>query len=627
MRVPEGTDNFEQHLVSNFHGYVSSADPTNIKSNVLIRGSQNVYKKLSGTIANRPGRKQYDAVDNTMAGVNSAYVWYTSKGAVLPLRVSNSLFQVYSTITGAGVWYTLQSSVTLTRYVFETVWDGTLLKDFLVFVRGDTNLFRWDGGIGLFASGINNTSITLTTDATAAGFPTIGTVVINGTSYPYTGISGSTLTGVTGDPSAQGVNSVVLLSVVTNATTPASTFTNDFLKVNQNHLGVGSNTSRKFFISKDTSYIDYTQSSPRLPGDGAQPFFDSNLVGATVKDGEYWISGGTSDWYQVKFVQSVNSSGVTVESLEVKKQPTPALAGAYSHEFITIVNNTIVYLSKDQQLRTIGLYRNLNQPAYPSLSQEIAIELSEEDFTLGHIRAIKDFIYLVAPNAGRVYLHQTRSSVDPSGNVISERLWHSPFIWGISRIDEISGTVVGFSNSNPQLYSLWDTGQWHDDAPDTSAVIPLPYSSVMLLAYQNGGRRQGKINFDKMYYEGYAVGNLYDATYYDYQGSTKILSSILNSSELPFQKTYTGQTPPSLGDASLGDNPLGSGLNTASDDQDLLPKFREIIGKSQVDCFEFAPMVYSNEVDCRWEILSLGANITLSTAQAVEIIKKKQSVV
>lgn len=622
----EGSDNFEQHIISNFHGYVSSADLTNIKPNILVRGSQNVYKKLSGTIANRPGRKQYDAVDNTLAGVKSAYVWYTSKGAVLPLRIANSLFQVYSTVTGTGVWYTLQSSVTLTRYIFETVWDGTLLKDFLVFVRGSTDLFRWDGGIGLFSSGTINT-IVLTADAATSGFPTSGTVTIGGNTYTYSGISGSTLTGVNATSVGEVANSVVLLSVVTNATTPASTFTNDFVRVNNNHLGVGSNTSRKFYISKDTNYIDYSQATPRIPGDGAQPFFDSNLVGAIVKGGDYWISGGTSDWYQVKFVQSVNSSGVQVESLEIKKQPTPSLAGAYSHEFMTIVNDTIVYLSKDQQLRTIGLYRNLNQPAYPSLSQEIAIELSGEDFTLGHIRAIKDFIYLVAPNAGRVYLHQTRSNVDPSGNVISERLWHSPFIWGISHIDEISGTVVGFSNSNPQLYSLWDTGQWHDDAPDTSAVLSLPYTSVMLLAYQNGGRRQGKINFDKMYYEGYAVGTLYDATYYDYQGATKILSSILNNPQRPFQKTYIGQVPPSLGGASLGDNPLGTGLSTSSDDQDLLPKFRVIVGKEAVDCFEFAPMVYSDEVDSRWEMLALGANITLSTAQAIEIIRRRANVV
>lgn len=618
----EGTDNFEQHIISSFKGYVSSIDPTNAVNNILIRGSQNVYKKKSGTITNRPGRKQYDAIDSTVAGVKSAYVWYTSLGAVLPLRVVNSKFQFYSTISGTGTWYTLQSSVILTRYIFDTIWDNTLKKDFLTFVRGSSDLFRWEGGVALVSSTTINT-IVLDRTVVASGMSTTsGSVIVNGNTYTYSGSSGSTLTGVGSDPTGEAVNSVVYSTVITNATTPASGFTNDFLKTVNNHLYVGSNTSRLVYISKSTDYTDYNQSATRLLTDGDLLTLDSNGIGITVKDGDAWISSGTSDWYQVHYEQFTNSSGVITDKAKVNKQPVPALAGAYSHEFITVVNNTIVYLSKDQQLRTIGLYRNLNQPAYPSLSEEIAIELSEEDFTNGHIKAIKDFIYLVAPNAGRAYLHQTRSNVDPHGNVISERLWHSPFIWGISRIDEISGTVVGFSNSNPQLYSLWDTGQWHDDGPNSGVLNQLPYSSIMLLAYQNGGRRQGKISFDKMYYEGYAIGNLYDAIYYDYQGSETILSSILNRPESPFPRIYTGQIPPSLGDASLGDNPLGSGTVTALDDQDLLPKFRIIVGKDNIDCFEFAPMIYSTDLDSRWEILALGANISLSFVQAIEIIKQ-----
>lgn len=624
MKKPDGTDNFEEKIINSFKGYVSAIDPTNSVNNILVRGSQNVYKKISGTIANRPGRKQYDAVDNTLAGVKSSFVWYTSLGATLPLRVSNGKFQVLSDIlvSGTKVWYTLQSSVTLTRYIFDTIWDNTLKKDFLVFVRGSTDLFRWEGGMALIASTTSNT-IVLDRTVASSGMSTVsGSVLVNGNTYTYSGTSGSILTGVSGDPTGEANNSVVISAVITNSTTPATGFTNDFLKTVNNQLWIGSNTSRLIYISKNSNYIDYAQSTPRLIGDGDLLTLDTAGVGITVKDGDGWCSAGTSDWYQVHYEQFTNSSGILTDKAIVTKQPVPALAGAYSHEFITVVNNTIVYLSKDQQLRTIGLYRNLNQPAYPALSQELFDELSEEDFTLGHIKAIKDFIYLVAPNAGRVYLHQTRSNVDPSGNVISERLWHSPFIWGVSRIDEINGIVVGFSNSNPQLYQLWDTGQWHDDGPDTSTVLALPYLSVMLLAYQNGNRRQGKISFDKMYYEGYGVGNLYEAIYYDYQGATDIQTSIINTSDSPVPQIYTGVNPPSLGDASLGDNSLGSGVNTLPDDQALLPKFRAIIGKTTVDCFEFSPMVYSNEVDSRWEILALGANFSLSAAQAVEIIKR-----
>lgn len=743
LNVPEGTDNFEQNIIDNFKGYVSSIDPTKAAPNMMVRGSVNVYKKISGTIANRPGKKQYDALDTTIAGVNSSFVWNTSLGSILPLRVSNSKFQVLSNITGSKVWYTLQSGVTLTRYVFDTIWDNTLKKDFLVFVRGSSDLFRWDGGIGVISavtnaasnnllsiignsasltqwvapsgtasfsyqnngllgssmvtlvefsanptdgqtfiiningslinfqfvsiigavagnvligatlkdtinnlagllttpgstnatqvalSGGNQTlvgyltstapsnTIKLTTTVATSGFVTTGdSVVINGNTYSYSGSIGPYLTGVGSDATGEAVGSVVISAITTNALTPASGFTNDFVKTINNQLYVGSYTSRLIYISKNDNYIDYTQATPRIPGDGDLLTLDNSATGITVKDGEAWISAGTSDWYKQIFVQITVGTTLT-EQNKVEKQPVPINGGAYAHEFIEVVNNTIVYLSQDQQLRTIGLYRNINQPAYPALSQEIFDELQDEDFTLGHLKAIGDFIYLVAPNAGRVYLHQTRSGVDTAGNVVSERLWHAPFIWGISRIDSIDGDTVGFSNSNPQLYYLWDTNQWHDDSPFGEN---LPYSSTLILGYQNGGRRQGKINFDKMYYEGYVAGNLYEAIYYDYQGSENILSSIINSSKYP-ATLYTGSLPPSLGDASLGDNPLGSGLNTLPNDQALLPKFRVIIDKEQVDCFEFAVLVYSSEKDSRWELIALGANITLSTALPVEITK------
>lgn len=622
-----GTDDFDFALVTEFiKGYNSAIDPTNTTSDILVRGSQNVYRKSSGTVANRPGKKQYDAVDGTLSPVSSAFVWNTSLGATLPMRVSNSKLSVYSTITGSGVWYDLQTGLTLTRYIFDTIWDNSLKKDFVVFVRGDSNLFRWDGGIGLFVSGTVNT-IVLASDAALAGFPTSGgTVTINGNTYTYSGISGSTLTGVNNNSSAEPTNSIVLLAVVTNATTPASGFNNDFCKTINNQLWVGSYTSRLVYISKNSSYIDYTQSSPRIPGDGELLTLDDSCKGITVKDGNGWLTAGSSYWYEVTFTQITVGSTLT-EQTKVAPQPTPKLAAALAHEFIEIVNDTIIYLSQDQQLRTIGLYRNLNQPAYPALSVAIKKELSEEDFlgptktNVGELKAIGDFIYLIAPKTGKVFLHQTKTDVDTVSNVVATRLWHTPFIWGISRIDVINGTIVGFSNSNPQMYSLWNTGQWHDDSPSGQ----LPYTCIMLMAYQNGGRRQGKIVFDKTYWEGYASNGseIFAGVYYDYQGSTALLSPIINSTDSLFttQQLFTGVIPPSLGDASLGDNPLGDGLNILPDDQALLPKFREIIGVAITDCFEYALMVYSSKADSRWEILALGANHRLSQSEAVEIVK------
>jgi hypothetical protein len=297
------------------------------------------------------------------------------------------------------------------------------------------------------------------------------------------------------------------------------------------------------------------------------------------------------------------------------------------HEFIDALSDNLIYLDQAQQLRSFGSFRNLYVAKAVLLSQAVAEELAQETFTGGQLKVVTDrrgdLVYINAPNSGKTYLYQERGNLDATGNVVSERSWQPPQLWNITRVDAIGGRTVGFSNANPQIYYLWDTNQWHDDAPAES----VPYQSIALFSYQNGGRRQGKINFDKIYWEGYMTPNssVYGGVYYDYQGSTSLLSPIINdpTSLLTGKQLTTGVTPPSLGDASLGDNPLGDGLNVLPDDQALVPKFRVITGVPQVDCYEFALMIYSSNIDSRWELLALGTTTTLAFAQGVEIVKKR----
>ena len=148
----------------------------------------------------------------------------------------------------------------------------------------------------------------------------------------------------------------------------------------------------------------------------------------------------------------------------------------YAHEFIDKVGDNIVYLAQDQQVRVIGSANNAFTTVFPSISQEIATELMAEDFIGGNLRAIGEFIYVTAPNSGKTYLRQERTMVNENGVVIAERLWHSPFILSASRIDMANDEVIVFSNANPQIYQLWNTGQWYDDSPSDEK---LPYQAVL----------------------------------------------------------------------------------------------------------------------------------------------------
>lgn len=626
---PAAPDDFEFALIPKFAGYNSSGDPSLLPAGTLVQGSVNTYRKNSGVIANRCGKLLYDAAaDTTIAGILSGFVWNTSLATQYPLRCANGKLEVESAVTGTRAWYTLLSGLTLTRFVFDSYWDNTDKKDTLVMVNGGTNVYDWSGGFALFVSA-TPTVITLNASAATSGFASSGTVTINGTDYTYTGISGSTLTGVGTDASGEAANSVVMQKINTTANSsltsgPSTEFVNDFIRVINNQLYLGSYTSRLHYISKNSSFKDFSKSTPRLTGEGDVLTLDDVGKGIGVRQGTAHIFGGTSNLYIISFNQ-ITVGSVLAEQTKVDKIQLGEQSSAQAHEFIDVLSDNLIYLDQANQVREYGTFRNLATSRPAMLSFDVQDELHNTDFTNGQLKVVGDFngdnIYIIAPNSAYVFWLQQRTQLSAYSNVTAERIWQPPQIWAISRMDVIGSQVIGFSNSNPQIYQLWETGQWADDAPDGQ----VSYNSIALFAYQNGGRRQGKVVFDKTYIEGYCTQgtSMYLGLYFDYQGSTTLLSLTISNVDQRFSSSqlFTGIIPPSLGDASLGNNPLGDGLNTALDDHFTMPKFRTIIGSERTDCFEFAPMIFSQDAGDRWEIITFGMNLHESEYSAVEVVQ------
>lgn len=626
----QGVDNFEFDVVgpldeNPFLGYASAPDKTSVSPSMMIRGSKNVYKKLSGTIAARFGLKLRGAVDATLAKVDSSFEWNAWDGTTRPMRVSNSKLQVESDMVTSGtpIWYTLLTGLSTTRWVFDAWWDnagtngGVAKKDVLLMVDGTAALRNWSGAGALFLSYIGNV-ITLDRAVATAGFDTSGSVIINGTTYTYSGVSGSTLTG-TSDASAAIAGQPAWQVPVSTSNQPASGFLDDFLRVINNHVYVGSYTSRLVYVSKTSSYLDYTQATPRVPGDGELITLDSNAKGIGVRQGNAWIGGGTDEWYEISFSQITVGTTLS-EQTKVDKKPTSVLAAPLGHEFIDMIGDTLVCLCQDHQVRQIGLFTDQFETKFPTLSLAIRDELNDEVFTTGHLRAIGDIIYVTAPNNGRDYMLERRESINGLGQISIDWFWHPPQIRNGSRFAVINGVTYLHSANFPQLYQVWDTNQWHDDSPN-SLTVGVPYDCIMRLAYRQHGRRTGKITFDKTYFEGYITSGtkLYANVYFDYKGDTALLNLDLNSDgSIP---TYTGGSAPSLGDSSLGDNPLGDGLTVESNDQESLPKFRIIKGVSLTDCFEYAIELYTSDLDSRWECLAAATNAQMSEANPIEIVK------
>lgn len=701
-----------------FKGYVSSIDPTTAGAGVLIGGSQNTHKTLLGTIKVRDGLKRRGTANEAIAGVKSSYEWYTSLGAIFPLRVTEeNKLQFESNIADGStlVWYDLMTALDSTRFVFDTWWDDTLKKDRLIFVKFDNNLYDWQGGLAKLVSAntsdaagvvatmalnapgsgylVNDvltisggggtgatltvtaisgtgaiTAFTLTTrgsgyantagaattggagtlatititvatgeigldrDAAVAGFGPSGSVVINGTTYQYTSISGTSLLGVTPDPTAQPADSVVYSAVNTTATTPTDAtdnFTNDFIKTVNNQLHVGSYTSRLIYVSDQDDFTDYTVPMVRAPGDPDLLTLDSQArgiavqKGATDTSGKAVVSGGLGDWY------TVTRSGITVgttltEQVDIIRSQEADLSTAQAHEFIDVIGDSVLFIDQNNQLREFGLVRNIVSPVFPLLSLDVYTELKGRNFTGGALRIVSDendtTVYLTLPAEGIDYMYQIRSKLDEVGNLNAERLWNPPQVRGIARIAVIDGVTYGHSNANPQIYQLWGTGQYSDDSPSDE---PVPYECHAIFAYISLPDRLQQLLFDKLYFEGYmSMGTvMYCNVYQEYQGSKNILTVTVNKPTNPGKKLakfYSSTRTPSLGDVSLGLIPLGEGVSSSGGSNP--PKFRAMRRVQAADMFEFALDLMSIDLDSEWEILLVSANIQSSTRRPTSIM-------
>jgi hypothetical protein len=522
--------------------------------------------------------------------------------------VANSKLQVESDIVESGtyVWYDLLTSLTSTRLIFDTWWDNTAKRDLLLFCDGTDNLKYWTGAIAQIVSTTVNT-ITFANNAATYGFSTSGTVLIGGVEFTYSGISGTDLTGVADDPTGNAAGSVVLEKPVTDADTVEANYLIDFIRVVGNQLYCASETSRLVYMSKNDDFDDFTSASPRAVGEGDIIVLDETPTGIGIRNGKAHI-GTKKAWYIVSFNQITVGSNLTEQTL-VEKVPMTAKKGALRHEFIQSQGNDLVYLSEDQQVHIFGNFPNFSEPQFPSISDDIETELGNEDFTSGHMRIIGEFLYLTAPQNGRVWVHENRSD---------RMIWHAPFIWKIARIALINGVEYGYSNANPQIYQLWDTNQWSDDSPSDE---PLPYDCVAAFPYFRGDR-YNKVFFDSLFIEGYLSPgtNLYSAMVYEYQGEQAVQTLIINK---PIDDIapdfYIGDIGTALGDASLGDQPLGDSITDEEIEQELLPKFRTMLDCEEQHVFEYQPRVYSDENDSRWEILCLGTNESISDETPTEL--------
>ena len=596
----------EYQIVSSAQGYMTKIDPTNAPPNILVSGSQNVIINDQERVETRSGYELFGVASTSAQAIKSDFVWRntgatSTDSAEIMLRENGGILQFYATSTFEDLMGGLSTS-TLIR--FSSVWNGTELMDELLFVNASSTIFEWSGGQG---------TISATTSSTIVINEVIGQsrFRINGTnklrikgsdggwrSYTYTGISGnSTFTGVTPDPSNTfSANAHIVQEVKHNVNTPAAGFISDTIKVLHNQVFVGSKNSRIVYVSKDTSFTDFSYSSPRVAGEGAKITFDDVTIGFEAPDDEKMIVfSGHDRIYQVTFEIAAGSTADR-EVPRVKPLLIASGQGAISQELIGKVKQAIVWLSNNDELVELGQVENLPNPQSVAISDPIRPDFIDANFTGGEIEFWRNYILISAPPSGKVFIFD-----------VSKKFWQPPQIIGVRRFSQYGGDLYGHAQSIPETYKLF-TGL-NDNGN--------PIAFKAHFSYRNGGDRVHLKNFNRFFTEMYLASNttVDVKILYEWKGAKSIQTYQLKGNDQTF--LFNPSQDASLGVNSLGTNPLG-GL---TDVEGITPKYRRFKPLALTDYFEYQLRIESDGDDNSWQILATGANESLSQNNPSKLIQ------
>ena len=592
--------------------YVTAENQTNTDERHLVAGSRNMLIDQQRKVSTRNGNSRIGAANESVTPTRNATTWGTSTSTELMIRGYDDEIEVWlGTISGIVVdaWTRILNGISTTAIPrFTIIYDETEGIDLLNFVVGDDKQYEWSGAVTTLASTTSNTITKNGTNTFAQDrFYSVGSKIvnINGTEYTYTGgETTTTLTGVTPDPTGEAADSVVIQKVKTNDNTPADGRNNHYIGQYQNQVLVGSDEDDLIYVSNIANHISYSQSSPRIPGEGALLTLDGTCKGFGLLSDRMIVFAGLNAVYSAVGLETVLNNVIT-ETFEVNKYQLGQLQGAKNPETIVSIGDSILYLTNEPAIREITSLERISGGADPrTLSNPIKPDFDAEDWSNACATWFKNAYYLSAPTNGRVYILEFKEDAD--GRL--RRFWQAPQTMFIRPFSPFNGFLYGHSASVPESFKLFDADLFSDvNSSDEKVAI----KCVAKYAYRNYGKRAVLKNFDEYFVEGEISPSteLLATILYDFGGNTQSLEKTIDGSDFNILEETLENV--SLGQQPLGQSPLGGAVSAP----DSTAKFRAIIELAKEDFFEMQAIYETDDTDKFWSIIAHGPNSQLSSRQ------------
>lgn len=603
-----------QPTTQEFLSYNTKSPKSNTDQRYLISGSLNMLIDDKKKVKTREGFTLQSSAGTTGIKIASSTEWQNCTDDDFAVE---AYFDVTGTLGTLSVlinssWETLMDSLTSVSFVFDPYWDDSEKIDRLLFCDGSTNLYDWSGATAMLSS-ITATTITLQGTSTFGQkrFLTSNTRAIrikddNGTWHRTTysgGEASTTLTGLGTDLTAFPFsgNNLIVQEVITRNNVISAVYKIDFFKVIDSQVWLGSRTSNARYVSKNTSVTDYSYSTPRAVGEGAQLNLDGPGRGVDSLRGDVILFSGKSFIYKSVFNQITVGSSLA-ETLKVERLKTTALQSALHQDLIANIGNGLVWIGHDNVLYELVDATLAYNPDLRAVSDPIKPNFDATDFTGGHLKFFKTRLYIAAPLSAVDFIYEFRLN----NKLEREWFWQTPQTMPISRWAIIDDAIHGHSSATNETYKLFDG--LRDNGK--------PIHHILVLAKWNGGVQTHLKDCDEMFNDGaITLNTVIDVTYtFELDGGEigplyKVISGA-NSNIL-----YNNEQDPSLGEQVLGDTSLSGDVT----DDDLFPDFRVIHELNEQEFFDYTVQLETNDFDQKWELHCHSSNSTLSTNKPTAI--------
>lgn len=339
-------------LTDKFASYVSKPEITDLGPTFLVKGSKNVLIDFAQRVRSRAGYVLFGAANTGGGAIKSSYDWKTSSHISFPMRAYDQSLQFYWN----GAWNLLKTGLTTPYLQFAKIWDNTEKIDVLLWVLGETNTYKWSGGVSKVRS---STATTLTKQGVLTAQTTVAFVA--------------------GTPG----------TVAPTITDSAGNFLNAGFAAGDIIYVTGSTAnSRTFIIGSVTASVITLIMSNILTSEVAGPAITIHNGSPTWATSRFLTTGTRALTYQG--VSYTYTGGETTDTLTgITAFPTVTLGDAVWQTPITLANSGAVPLPFKQDL--IGV--QLNQLVLASTkSQDVYISSTTDytNFTLTSPRAPAD---------------------------------------------------------------------------------------------------------------------------------------------------------------------------------------------------------------------------------------------